>query len=403
MKIKSLLLGSAATIVVVSGAQAADAVVIEPEPTEYLRVCDAYGSGFFFIPGTETCLRFSGYVRTHFSKLNKDTTATVRSSIIAGNYSLSEETTRWSTRARFDIDTRNETDWGTLRSLIRIQASDQTDDGQQLEVDQAFITIAGLRAGIGGSLFNANFAAGMNLEGVSQLFEDGVYGFSNSHILDYTFAFSDLTLSVGIEDRDGADASDTSFLGKIEYSADFGTIGFVGESQETAGEAYKVYTTLDLSEFVPGGIFGGFYGWQNTDPLSGATRRFENTFINDLYSSFFKDLLYDATVGLDNVWGVGFQMNLTDNVEFIAYHNATEFSGNLNQPNVGSANGELDSNLTTIGLNWYPISNLKVFGAYSFGSDEASDSFTSSDGEAEGSVSAERDFNQFLIGLRRNF
>src|SRR6187200_2490140 len=64
MNIKSLLLGSAAAFVAVSGARAADAVVIaEPEPMEYVRVCDTYGVGFYYIPGTETCLKFSGYIR----------------------------------------------------------------------------------------------------------------------------------------------------------------------------------------------------------------------------------------------------------------------------------------------------------------------------------------------------
>ena len=61
MNIKSLLLGSAAALVAVSGARAADAVVIaEPEPMEYVRICDTYGAGFYYIPGTETCLKFSG-------------------------------------------------------------------------------------------------------------------------------------------------------------------------------------------------------------------------------------------------------------------------------------------------------------------------------------------------------
>ncbi len=63
MNIKSLLIGSAAALVAVSGARAADAVFApEPEPVEYVRVCDAYGAGFFYIPGTETCLQISGYV-----------------------------------------------------------------------------------------------------------------------------------------------------------------------------------------------------------------------------------------------------------------------------------------------------------------------------------------------------
>ncbi|MGO4625260.1 porin, partial [Ensifer sp. 2TAB8] len=44
MNIKSLLLGSAAALAAVSGAQAADAIVAaEPEPMEYVRVCDAFG------------------------------------------------------------------------------------------------------------------------------------------------------------------------------------------------------------------------------------------------------------------------------------------------------------------------------------------------------------------------
>ena len=52
MNIKSLLLGSAAALVAVTGARAADAVVVaEPEPVEYVKVCDAYGAGFLLYSG----------------------------------------------------------------------------------------------------------------------------------------------------------------------------------------------------------------------------------------------------------------------------------------------------------------------------------------------------------------
>ncbi|HCH71841.1 MAG TPA: porin, partial [Ochrobactrum sp.] len=61
MKIKSLLFGSTAALVATTGAYAADAIVTpEPESVGYVRVCDAYGAGYFYIPGTETCLRISG-------------------------------------------------------------------------------------------------------------------------------------------------------------------------------------------------------------------------------------------------------------------------------------------------------------------------------------------------------
>src|SRR5690606_35769698 len=53
MNIKSLILGSAISALAVTGAKAADAIVFaEPEPVEYVRVCDVYGAGFFYIPGT---------------------------------------------------------------------------------------------------------------------------------------------------------------------------------------------------------------------------------------------------------------------------------------------------------------------------------------------------------------
>ncbi len=73
MKIKSLLLGSAAALVAVSGARAADAVIIpEPEAVEYVRVCDAAGAGYFYIPGSETCLKISGYVRYQIAGRSSD-------------------------------------------------------------------------------------------------------------------------------------------------------------------------------------------------------------------------------------------------------------------------------------------------------------------------------------------
>ena len=60
--VKSLLLGAAAGFVALTGAQAAD-LPGKAAPAEYVRICDTYGAGFFFIPGTDTCLRIGGYVR----------------------------------------------------------------------------------------------------------------------------------------------------------------------------------------------------------------------------------------------------------------------------------------------------------------------------------------------------
>ena len=135
MNIKSLLIGSAAALAAVSGAQAADAIVAaEPEPLEYVRVCDAFGTGFFYIPGTETCLKFQGYVRfqTDFGRDKKGTSD-------------------WNsfTRAQFEVDTRTDTELGALRGFIgfRGNADNGSSSSSSVFVDQAFIELGGLKVG----------------------------------------------------------------------------------------------------------------------------------------------------------------------------------------------------------------------------------------------------------------
>src|ERR1043165_9317163 len=61
--VKSLLLGSAAGLVAVSGGRAAD-LPVKAAPVEYVKVCSLYGAGFSYIPGTDTCLKIGGYLRS---------------------------------------------------------------------------------------------------------------------------------------------------------------------------------------------------------------------------------------------------------------------------------------------------------------------------------------------------
>ena len=45
-----------------SGAQAAD-LPVKAKAVEYVRICSLYGAGFFYIPGTDTCIKLGGYLR----------------------------------------------------------------------------------------------------------------------------------------------------------------------------------------------------------------------------------------------------------------------------------------------------------------------------------------------------
>ena len=60
--IRNVILGSAAGLVAMSGAQAAD-LPVKAKAVEYVRICTLYGTGFYYIPGTDTCIKLGGYLR----------------------------------------------------------------------------------------------------------------------------------------------------------------------------------------------------------------------------------------------------------------------------------------------------------------------------------------------------
>ena len=60
--VKSLVLGSAAGLVAMGGAQAAD-LPVKAKAVEYVKICSLYGAGFYYIPGTDTCIKLGGYLR----------------------------------------------------------------------------------------------------------------------------------------------------------------------------------------------------------------------------------------------------------------------------------------------------------------------------------------------------
>ncbi len=177
MKLKSLLIGSAAVMAVsTGGAKAADAIVMaEPEPMEYVRVCDVYGTGFFYIPGTETCLKLSGYVWYQIGAAT-------------GQNGFAH-----STRARFNIDARSETEWGTLRSYIRFQndwtvGTDATVD-PNVSLDQGYIQLGGFFAGYTESAWAATLNGGASNWG-SHSWSGLAYGYAQRHVIGYNFTGS---------------------------------------------------------------------------------------------------------------------------------------------------------------------------------------------------------------------
>ncbi|MDQ0563398.1 opacity protein-like surface antigen [Rhizobium mesoamericanum] len=144
MNIKTILMSSAAALAAISSAQAADAIVAaEPEPVEYVRVCDAYGSGYFYIPGTETCLKISGYIRFQVN-------AGPAASATKGNGANVANDSDWDayTRGQVQFTAKSDTEYGPLTGVIVLQTNADNASSQSAVLDSAYIDIAGFRAGL---------------------------------------------------------------------------------------------------------------------------------------------------------------------------------------------------------------------------------------------------------------
>ena len=118
---KSLLLGTAAGLLAVAGAQAAD-MPVKAKPVEYVKVCSLYGSGFYYIPGTDTCLKIGGYLRvqTHWGAGASGQVFGTGGVQGSGRYDRADSNDiNWTARAVVTFDARTQTDYGTLRSYIR--------------------------------------------------------------------------------------------------------------------------------------------------------------------------------------------------------------------------------------------------------------------------------------------
>ena len=120
--VRSLLLGSAAGLAAWTGAQAAD-LPVKAKPIEYVKICSLYGAGFYYIPGTDTCIRIGGHIRAevHFNSRGTN----LQSWGIGNGYATqTRDRDLFNTRSRvfLNMDTRTQTSFGTLRTFSVVRA-----------------------------------------------------------------------------------------------------------------------------------------------------------------------------------------------------------------------------------------------------------------------------------------
>ncbi|RWD15285.1 MAG: porin [Mesorhizobium sp.] len=279
MNIKSLLLGSAAALIAVSGARAADAVVVaEPEPAEYVKICDVYGSGYFYIPGTETCLRIGGYVRYDigFGDVGSFDGA---SSV---DHQDGDEQDTWYKQARFTLKTwtGQETELGTLKTFTETRfnfgnrntygiednpatLADETFSNpagnKGVSLNFAWIQLGGLRVGKDESAFNTFIGYAGNV------IQDTLvpYGDFDTNVIQYYFdAGNGFSAVLSLEEGSGVVGTIDSYVphvvGGLKYTQGWGAItgvvAYDANYEEVAGKVrLDVNATDAISLFIMAG------------------------------------------------------------------------------------------------------------------------------------------------------
>ncbi len=256
--IKSMLLGSAAGIVAVAGAQAADLPTRKAAPVEYVQICNVAGIVGWVLPGSDTCMKISGYVTAQFvgGNLNTqynygtpgealaantlfpafdrglatiaglDNRATQRVLLAASpaqqNTTFYRNDTGWTGRGEVDLDFASNTFYGPLLGHIDVRG----DVGNGLDplqfndagvtnlfyVDQAYLTWAGITAGKAASFFS--FIGGG--DNFANFFSPDRKGFNEPLLMAYTASFGggfSATISAESPGTEGASGGGTQLNG----------------------------------------------------------------------------------------------------------------------------------------------------------------------------------------------
>ena len=153
--VKSLLLGSATGLVAIAGAQAAD-LPVKAKPVQYVKICSLYGVGFYYIPGTDMCLKVGGWVRLQY-QYNANGSTTVG---YFANANINNRTTNdsdWRARGYVTLDARNQTPYGTVRAYMDVGFISDTiggGGGIAAHTNRGFIQWAGFTFGQATSFYD---------------------------------------------------------------------------------------------------------------------------------------------------------------------------------------------------------------------------------------------------------
>ncbi len=208
--VKSLLLGSAAGLMAVTGSMAADLPSRKAAPVDYVRVCSG-GAGHtgFIVPGSDNCLMISGRVRVDYQ--------------IGNRYSKADDAYGINASSRLNLDYRTQTSIGTVRAYVRFNMRNTTGrrdffferatarnggaSNAAATLDQAYVQF-----GLGNGFITAGRAPSFfDYYGLDFFWNFGAISGTQgteANLLAYTANFGGgLTATLGIEDRGVSEAT----------------------------------------------------------------------------------------------------------------------------------------------------------------------------------------------------
>ena len=387
MNIKSLILGSAAALVAGGAAQAADLPVAEP--VDYVKVCDAYGAGYFFLPGTDTCLKISGYVRTEARFSDGASHGLAVSTRTSDKFNL------WA-RGQVNFDAKEETELGTLASRVRIEGEH---DGN-IKIAKAWLSLGGFYAGYLSSGGIVDYAGDMY---------GGDYDLGDLDVaqMGYNMAFGNgVTATLGIANTqhlvldDGTTPTPTAsdfyagqalptLVARLKVDQAWGSVSVGGIVSQAR------YANADIDNDVAYSVAAG--GIFNLDMLSAGSNFALNGFYTKgamAWNGINDDkVMRDATIAgtdadLNELYGVSASLKyaFADNLW-------TVISGGYAEYDDQGATEDFDQWTASAELGYQPVKNLKVIAGVQYTDRDFETAASTADYDTwEGKLRLQRDF-----------
>src|SRR5262245_29357288 len=245
--IRNLVLGTAASLLAVGTAGAAD-LPVKAKAVEYVRICSLYGAGFFYIPGTDTCIKLGGYLRADVT-FNGGPHGQPARSVDLGQQNRYRDYFAARSRLALTLDTRTATEYGVVRTFGQADFQFTTQGNNSVN---PLVFTASPSAGTNTSLLNQPGEGYVAVEYVFIQFAGFTFGKSASAFATPWHGYPGNNTSFLLGGHDTVTG-----VNNIQYTAQFGNgvSATIGLDDPVVFNRTSVYN-LGPSGIVPGGIGG---------------------------------------------------------------------------------------------------------------------------------------------------